>query len=59
MNKPDYNLPPKHSVFVLKVGYERWVVMESWVGDGKFVHKVVAAFDTEEEANGILKLLKE
>jgi hypothetical protein len=59
LEQPEYTPPLKHGVFVLKTDDGKWAVMESWIGDGNYRYKFVAEFDTEEEANGVLKLLKE
>ena len=59
LEQPDYIPPLKYGVFVLKTDDGKWAVMESWTGDGSYRYKFVAEFDTEEEANGVLKLLKE
>lgn len=59
LEQPEYTPPIRYRIFVLQADDGRWVVIESWTGDGSYRYKCMGVFDTEEEANGILKLLKE
>jgi hypothetical protein len=59
LEQPEYTPPLKRGMVVLHAEDGRWMVMRSWTGGGTFRYTFVAAFDTEEEANGVLKLLKE
>ena len=55
---PEYTPPPREGIVVVCVEDKRWAVMKSWVSlRGSYQYEHIATFDTEEEANGVLKLL--